>query len=149
MNLSKNFTLEELSRTDMRNMLDKNRELAQTEPYLSNLKKVASDLLEPIRTLFGKPMTINSGFRYPELNEKIGGSKTSQHCKGEAVDFTIKGYETYDKQLEALRKIAKELPNLKFGQLLQEAGCLHISLGTKREIAYYDVPTKTKKPLVV
>lgn len=149
MNLSKNFTLEELSRTDLRDMLDKNRELANTPAVKASLTRVANELLEPIRALFKKAINIHSGFRYPELNKAIGGSDNSQHKLGEAADFLIDGYETDEKIVAAILKIAKELPDLKFGQMLSEHGCIHISLGTKKEIAYYDVPTKTKKVFTV
>lgn len=147
MNLTKNFTLEELSKTEVRDLLDANRK--EAEAYIGSLTRVASELLEPIRTLFKKPLSVHSGFRGTKLNKKVGGSATSQHCLGEAADFVIDGYETDEKLLEAAKKIYKEMPNLKFGQLLVEYGCLHISLGTKREIARYDVPTKTKVPIKV
>lgn len=147
MKLSDNFTFEELTTTQIRDLLDANREEAKQFAY--PLLRVAQELLEPIRTHFNKPVTVNSGFRGKTLNARVGGSKTSQHCLGEAVDFVIAGYDTDEKLLEAAKKIYKELPNLKFGQLLVEYGCLHISLGTKREIARYDVPSKTKKPIDV
>lgn len=147
MNLTKNFTLEELSKTEVRDLLEANRK--EAEMYVGSLTRVADELLEPIRALFKKPITVNSGFRGKKLNKKVGGSETSQHCRGEAVDFVIAGWDTDEKLLEAAKKIYKELPNLKFGQLLIEYGCLHISLGIKREIARYDVPTKTKVAIKV
>lgn len=145
MKLSKNFTFEELTTTQVRELFEINREEAKA--YTHSLTRVAQELLEPIRALFKKPITVNSGFRGKTLNERIGGSKTSQHCLGEAVDFVVAGWDTDEKLLEAAKKIYKELPELKFGQLLVEYGCLHISLGTKKEVAYYHVPTKTKKPI--
>lgn len=147
MNLSKNFTFEELSKTEVRDLLDANRVEAQA--YIGSLTRVADELLEPIRTLFKKPLSIHSGFRGKKLNKKVGGSETSQHCLGEAADFVIDGYETDELLEQAAIKIYKELPNLKFGQLLIEYGCLHISLGTKREIAKYVVKTKTKEIIKV
>lgn len=51
-----------------------------------NLEKIAVNVLQPVRAHFG-PMRINSGFRSSELNVKIGGSTTSNHCKGEAADI--------------------------------------------------------------
>lgn len=41
------------------------------------------------------------------------------------------------------------MPDTKFGQMLVEFGCVHVRLGTRREVAHYDVPTKTKLPIIV
>ena len=146
MKLSKNFSSEELSRTDDRELLEANQKEALEIPEIkANLTKVANDLLEPIRTLFKKSVFVHSGYRGRALNEKVGGSKTSQHCLGEAADFHVDGYADAAGLEKAIYKIRDELPNLKFGQLLIENGCLHISLGTKREVAKYSVATKTKE----
>ena len=148
MNLSPNFTFEELTRTDNRHLLQKNRDMANANPAIkAALTRVAVELLEPIRALFKVPVQVNSGYRCPELNTAVGGSATSQHVRGEAADIVIRGFETEALEVEAVRKILRELPDLKFGQMLVEFGCIHVSLGTKREVAHYDVPTKTKRPI--
>ena len=148
MDLSEHFTFEELTRTDIRPLLDKNRKLARETPeVLANLTRVAKELLEPIRGVFQAPIQVNSGYRCPELNAAVGGSATSQHVRGEAADIVIRGYESEAQELDAVRRILKALPNLQFGQMLVEFGCIHVSLGSKREVAYYDVPTKTKRPI--
>ena len=49
------------------------------------------DVLEDIRAHFNKPVIITSAYRTPEYNEKIGGVKNSQHCKGTAADIKVKG----------------------------------------------------------
>ena len=49
-------------------------------------------LLEKIRSHFGAPITINSGYRTPAYNKKIGGASASQHCKGTAADIVVSGY---------------------------------------------------------
>jgi len=54
---------------------------------LENMKLLAEKVFEPMRVHFGKPIRINSFFRSVKLNLAIGGSKTSQHCKGEAIDM--------------------------------------------------------------
>lgn len=150
MDLSEHFTFEELTRTDIRSLLDKNRKLASDNAdVMANLKRVAKELLEPIRGVFQVPIQINSGYRCPELNAAVGGSATSQHVRGEAADIVIRGYETEAQEVEAVRRILKALPNLAFGQMLVEFGCIHVSLGTKREVAHYDVPTKTKRPITL
>lgn len=147
MNLSPNFTLMELTKTEVRPLLDKNRQMAQDPVIQANLKKLATELLEPIRAVFGVPIQINSGYRCPELNAAVGGSANSQHLRGEAADLVIRGYETEAQELEAVKKILKAKPDLQFGQMLVEFGCIHVSLGSKREVAYYHVPTKTKRPI--
>ena len=48
--------------------------------------------LQPIRDKLGLPMTITSGYRCTEVNNLVGGVSTSQHTKGQAVDFTVSGY---------------------------------------------------------
>jgi len=148
MKLSDSFSIEEMTRTDVRKLLESNRKEAESDKVIkANLTRVCKELLEPIRELFKQTIKVNSGYRGTELNELVGGSKTSQHCRGEAADIVIGDIDTSEEQIAAIKRIVKELPNLKFGQLLQEHGCIHISLGTKKEIAFYDVKTKTKKPI--
>ncbi|NNE31922.1 MAG: DUF882 domain-containing protein [Winogradskyella sp.] len=53
-----------------------------------NIIKLASQL-QFLRDYTGRPITINSAYRCPEHNEKVGGSKTSQHLLGKAADITI------------------------------------------------------------
>jgi hypothetical protein len=48
-------------------------------------------VLQPVRNHFGKSVTVNSGYRSPEINAAVGGSKTSDHCKGQAADIEIDG----------------------------------------------------------
>lgn len=54
---------------------------------LKNLRLVCTNIFDKVREHFGKPIGISSGFRSVELNSKIGGSKTSQHCEGKALDI--------------------------------------------------------------
>ena len=88
MKLSPNFTLAEFckSQTATRNNIDN---IPTDETIRNNIIAVATNILQPIRNNFEIPFSPNSGYRSPELNEKIGGSKTSQHCKGQAVDIEI------------------------------------------------------------
>ena len=52
-------------------------------------------VVQPVRDHFGVTV-INSGYRGPALNEAVGGSSKSQHCKGEAVDIECPGIANYD-----------------------------------------------------
>ena len=57
------------------------------EEQLKNMKLLAEKVFEPLRIEAGGPIKVNSFFRSPELNKAIGGSTTSQHCKGQAIDL--------------------------------------------------------------
>jgi hypothetical protein len=119
MQLSKNFTLEELTvtNTGLSNI--------PNEEQKRKLLYVAQYLLQPIRDEFGE-IHVNSGFRSDLVNEKIGGSKTSQHPEGEATDFRPK----LEADLVNVFKWCRE--NLTFGQLIFEhkgdVWWIHISL---------------------
>ena len=54
---------------------------------LNNMRLLAEEVFEPLRSYVGGPIKINSFFRCPELNTAIGGSGKSQHCKGQAIDI--------------------------------------------------------------
>lgn len=89
MQLSKHLSLAEVTRSDSakRNGISNQ----PTPEHLENFKKLAENIFEPIREHFGKPISISSGYRSKELNAKIGGSLTSQHCSGEAIDIDMDG----------------------------------------------------------
>lgn len=60
---------------------------------------VAPDLvkvLQSIRSHFKVPVTINSAYRTPQYNDKVGGAEHSQHCYGTAADITVKGHKPAD-----------------------------------------------------
>ena len=57
------------------------------EEQLENMQLISEAVFEPLRVYVGGPIKINSFFRSPKLNTAIGGSKTSQHCKGQAMDI--------------------------------------------------------------
>ena len=89
MKLTNNFSLSEFESKD-------GSETPQN--VLDNLQKVAEQL-QILRDYTGLPIKVNSGYRSPEHNEKIGGSKNSQHKLGKAADIVIIGLkpsETYD-----------------------------------------------------
>jgi len=115
MQISEHLLLSELTRSESA----KRRGLSNmpTPEHIENLKVLAANIFEPIRAHFGVPIHISSGYRSEELNRAIKGSKTSQHCKGEAVDLdmdgtTVSNYEIFDFISD----------NLKFDQLIWEFG---------------------------
>lgn len=89
MQLTKNFTLEELTRSSKAKALRIDN--SPNPEQLANLKALAENILQPLRDALGFPINITSGLRVPALNAAVGGSKTSQHTKGEAVDIKVSG----------------------------------------------------------
>ena len=85
-------------------------------------------LLDPIRAAWGGPITVNSGYRSPELNKKVGGVSNSQHLKGEAADITV-GSQEANKQLFDLIVELRQNGRISFDQLIDESNYswLHIS----------------------
>jgi len=112
MRLTKNFSLEELIQSNTAERLGINNE-PNTE-QLNNLKLLAEAILQPLRDAYGHSIGINSGLRNEALNKAIGGSKTSDHCKGLAAD--IKGFDNFE-----LFYLIIEL-KLPFKQLIWEFG---------------------------
>jgi zinc D-Ala-D-Ala carboxypeptidase len=89
MNLSKHFTLEEMtqSQTASRAGIDN----TPLNPVIVSLQYGCEKILEPIRAIGGNIIIVSSGYRCEALNALIGGSKSSQHCRGEAADINMVG----------------------------------------------------------
>lgn len=89
-----------------------NRGINQTMDNTTYQKAVdlCVNVFEPIRAHLGRPIKINSGYRSPALNRAVGGSKTSQHVKGEAMDLNITDVETFNWIRE----------NIQYDQLIRE-----------------------------
>ena len=90
MNLTRNFTLQELIKSDtaIRKGIDNNPNADQIE----KLKKLCENVLQPVRDQFGR-VKVTSGYRSPELCVAIGSSVNSQHAKAEAADFEVLGVD--------------------------------------------------------
>ena len=115
-----NFTIMELVKSNIAkiNKID-NTPDSQSLKYMLELIKYC---LQPIRDKLGKPMIITSGYRCKELNKKVGGVSTSQHCKGQAVDFYVKDM-TIQQIVDFIKKSGVE-----FDQLINEYNkWVHIS----------------------
>ena len=123
--LSKNFTLQEYikSQTALRQGIDN----TPSDEHLASAKKLFEMVVQPVRDHFGVTV-INSGYRGPALNAAVGGSATSQHCRGEAVDIECPGTPNYDVALWIEQ-------NLDYDQLILEfytpgipdSGWVHVS----------------------
>lgn len=133
MKLSKHLSLREVTKSNTADRLglDNNPDNRQ----LANLKTIASEVFEPVRVYFGTPIGISSGFRGVELNKAVRGSKTSQHCKGEALDLDADMFKGV-KNSEIFNYI-KDI--LDFDQLIWEYGTddepnwVHVSYVSKAE----------------
>jgi zinc D-Ala-D-Ala carboxypeptidase len=128
--LTRNFSLHELtkSETAVRNGMDNTPGAAE----IANLTELAGKVLQPVRDHFAKGVHINSGFRHPDVNAKVGGSRTSDHCRGMAADMEIPGVANAE-----LAEWVKD--NLEFTQLILEfytpgipdSGWVHVSYDPK------------------
>jgi len=87
--------------------------------HLENLKNLAINIFEPIRRNFGQPIHISSGYRSKELNTAIGGSLTSQHCSGEAIDIDMDNSSNGITNKQVFEYIKQ---HLNFDQLIWEFG---------------------------
>ena len=82
--LTKNFGYQEMIKSSTADRLGISNDA--TREHVINLVNLCNFILQPVREEFGV-IRINSGYRSPALNKAVGGSKTSQHCNGQAADF--------------------------------------------------------------
>ena len=126
MNLTTNFTLAEMVKSDTALRHDMDNTPGEVE--IANLKTLCEKVLQPVRDHFQTGVKVNSGFRHPEVNAKVGGSKTSDHCKGQAADIEIPGTANADLAVWIME-------NLDYTQLILEfytpgvpdSGWVHVS----------------------
>lgn len=117
----KYFTMKELTKSSTADKLSiDNTPTPEASARLSNL---VTHVLDPLREMYGKPITVNSGYRCPKLNAAVGGAKNSQHMRGEAADITAGSKEENKNLFELIRD------NLPFDQLLNESNYswVHVS----------------------
>lgn len=127
----KYFTINELIKSDSAVQHGiSNIPNAQTKQNLENLVKF---VLDPLREAYGKPIIVTSGYRCSKLNQLLGGSKTSQHCTGQAAD--IRSYLDTKEENEKLFNLIIEL-KLPFDQLINEYDYdwIHVSYGNRNQI---------------
>ncbi len=117
--LSKNFYLSELLESNTATRLGIVN--TPTERHLRNLKEATANLWQPTRDLLGKPMSISSGYRNPELNAAVRGVKDSAHPEGFAIDFISPSFGTPMEIALFLIK-AYRAKGIKFDQMIFEFG---------------------------
>ena len=84
MNLTENLTLQEATKSNTATRLGINN--TPSESIIETMKLTAEKIFQPLRDALG-PIRVSSFYRSPDLNRAIGGSKSSQHCTGEAIDM--------------------------------------------------------------
>jgi hypothetical protein len=115
MQLSKNLTLAEVIRSETAKR--KGISNMPTPEHIENFKKLAINVFQPIRDHFGVSIHISSGYRSKALNTAIGGSLSSQHCRGEAIDIDMDGTDITNAQIFHFIK-----DNLIWDQMIWEFG---------------------------
>lgn len=126
MNLTKNFTLAEMTKSETALRLGIDNE--PNEQQLSALKALAENVLQPVRDHFGKGVKVNSALRTLPVNRAIGSGDNSDHVRGQAADIEIPGVANAE-----LAEWIKD--NLSFRQLILEfytpgipdSGWVHVS----------------------
>lgn len=110
--ISKYFSLEEMlaSQAASRKRIDNSPSLE----HLANIKRTCMRA-DQVREFLAHPMIVSSGYRCFKLNTAVGGSKTSSHTQGLAMDFTCPGYGVAKDVFAALKK-----SGIKFDQLILE-----------------------------
>ena len=149
MQLSPHFTLREFTKSQMAERLGIDN--YPSPLHITNLTHLATNLLEPLRTLVQKTIVITSGYRCHTLSEAIGSSSKSQHCVGNAVDIEVFGVSTYD-----LADLI--VTSLDFDQCILEcytgetnSGWVHVSLvqeNNRQEVLTYDKVNGYRKGLI-
>ena len=153
MKISPNITYAEAihSQTAKRKGIDNTPTAKQVEV----MKLTAEKIFQPLREWVGGPIKVNSFFRSAELNKAIGGSKTSQHCKGQAIDIDdVYKYKTNAEMYHWIKE------NLNFDQMIWEFGTdmnpnwVHISYVSEEDNrnrclkAYKDDMGRTKYKII-
>lgn len=126
MYLSRHFTLEEMTRSDTAARHSLENDPGKEEKI--NLAFLCMHCLEPLREAWGAPIVVTSGYRSKRVNELVGGTKNSQHTKGQAADIRPVHGEDFTKLFKLANRICD------YDQLLFEYNksngkvrCIHIS----------------------
>ena len=115
MQLTPHFSLAELTVTNQKLDNTPSKEVIE-------VLRTTAFYMEKVREILGNvAITINSGYRSPDVNRQVGGTSNSSHTYGYAVDFTAYGHTP----LTIANILSKS--NLKFDQLIYEKTWVHIS----------------------
>lgn len=116
MQLTKNFSLAELTATST------GIDNTPTQDVIKSLLALAGNVLQPARERYGRAITVNSGYRSPAVNKRVGGAASSQHMTGQAADITAGSKEEN-------RKLFAILETMDYDQLIDERDMswIHVS----------------------
>ena len=125
--LTKNFSLHEMIKSETASRRDMDN-YPHSDEVIQNLTVLCEQVLQPLRDAYGVGIKVNSGYRSPDVNAAVGGSRTSDHCKGQAADIEIPGVANRDLALYIR-------DNFEFTQLILEgyiegipdSGWVHVS----------------------
>jgi hypothetical protein len=138
MQLSKHLSRAEFERSDA--ATNYGIDNSMNSGQLAKAMALAINCFEPIREHLGKPIRVNSGYRSPAVNKRIGGALTSQHSLGEAIDLDLHDRDLFDWIID----------NVEYDQLIAEfpsqgkASWFHISYREGRNRKQVLVATKQK-----
>jgi len=139
--LSPNFTLQEFLRSQ--EAIRTGLQIEPTPEAIENLARLCTDVLEPIRAVVG-PISISSGYRPKWLNDRVGGSKTSQHLTGCAADIHVSDKTPWElacairsMKLAALNQCILEFP---------PSGWVHVSVAEPDAVPKYQFLTARLSP---
>ena len=129
MRLTKNFTLAEM--TISQEAAREGLKNVPNDEQIGKLKSLCENIIQPLRDKAKKPVVVNSGFRSVTVNRRVGGSTSSQHCRGEAADIIIPGLSVSE-IIALIRKL-----NLPVDQCIDEFGqWVHVSYGPRHRRQY-------------
>jgi len=125
--LTNNFSLHEMIKSETASRRDMDN-YPHSDEVIQNLTILCEQVLQPLRDAYGVGIKVNSGYRSPDVNAAVGGSRTSDHCKGMAADIEIAGVPNRDLALYIR-------DNFEFTQLILEgyiegipdSGWVHVS----------------------
>lgn len=120
----KYFTMGEMCRSAVADAKGIKNTCGKTQA--ENLMSLVNNVLDPLREMYGKPITVNSGFRSVALNRAVGGAATSQHLRGEAADITGGNPDENRKLIELIKN------NLPYDQLIDEKNAAWVHVSYKR-----------------
>jgi len=112
MRLSKNFTLDELIRSDTAKKKGYAEQYNPPKEVIENLRRIVENVLQPARDRLGESITVTSGYRCDRLNKALGGAASSQHRFGQAADLVA----------SSNAKLFEVLRSTPFDQLIWEFG---------------------------
>ena len=138
--ISENFTWSEMERSDTARRMSIDNTVPDG-PARQAVTLLVTRILQPLRTAWGRPLTINSGYRSPQLNTAVGGAPDSQHVRGEAADIAAP-----DPLLLAQTVVRNRLP---FDQMILYSTFVHIShrpRGPQRGQILYDISYRQHYP---